>query len=75
MKKKLNDLSLTEKMIVCHGLIQMEQAIIFINWCEIQNDSLSYLSNVFFEFKTLITEEDKFMRLLFDLSKEYKKGI
>ena len=41
MKKKLNDLSLTEKMIVCHDLTQMDQALILINWCPVQYKHLS----------------------------------
>jgi len=75
MKKKLEELSLTDKMIVCHDLTQMDQALILINWCPVQYKHLSNLINDCTKFKASSIDDTELNKLDINFSLEYEKGL
>jgi predicted transglutaminase-like protease len=66
-----SDLAITDRMILCHGLIQLEQTVNLMLWCDVQSSEMPKFEKQLKRLKKELLENSEIDKMYKGLSTEY----
>jgi hypothetical protein len=68
-----SDLAITDRMILCHGLIQLEQTVNLMLWCDVQSSEMPKLEKQLKLLKVELLGNSEIEAMYEGLSVEYSQ--